>query len=46
MSSMEKQAQQWVGLLQETLDMLILRTLLHVAAHGHSDRKAHSEDHE
>src|ERR1700704_7133265 len=35
MSSMAKQAQQRVGLLQGTLDMLILRTLLHGPAHGH-----------
>src|SRR5258708_15828150 len=35
MSSMEKQAQQRVGLLQGTLDMLILRTLLYGPAHGH-----------
>jgi PadR family transcriptional regulator, regulatory protein PadR len=35
MSSMEKQAQQRVGLLQRALDMLILRTLLCGPAHGH-----------
>ena len=35
MSSMGKQAQQRVGLLQGTLDMLILRTLLYGSAHGH-----------
>ena len=35
MSSMAKQAQQRAGLLQGTLDMLILRTLLYGAAHGH-----------
>ena len=35
MSSMAKQAPQRVGLLQGTLDMLILRTLLYGAAHGH-----------
>jgi PadR family transcriptional regulator PadR len=35
MSSIEKQAQQKVGLLQGTLDMLILRTLLYGPAHGH-----------
>jgi PadR family transcriptional regulator, regulatory protein PadR len=35
MSSMAKQAQQRVGLLQGTLDMLILRTLLYGRAHGH-----------
>ena len=32
---MAKQAQQRVGLLQGTLDMLILRTLLCGPAHGH-----------
>ena len=32
---MTKQAQQRVGLLQGTLDMLILRTLLYGPAHGH-----------
>jgi PadR family transcriptional regulator, regulatory protein PadR len=32
---MAKQAQQRVGLLEGTLDMLILRTLLDVPAHGH-----------
>ena len=32
---MAKQAQQRVGLLQGTLDMLILRTLLYGPAHGH-----------
>ncbi len=35
MSSMAKQAQQRVGILQGTLDMLILRTLLYGPAHGH-----------
>ena len=35
MSSMAKQAPQRVGLLQGTLDMLILRTLLYGTAHGH-----------
>ena len=35
MSSMEKQAQQRVGLIRGTLDMLILRTLLYGPAHGH-----------
>src|SRR6185369_5744143 len=35
MSSMAKRAQQRVGLLQGTLDMLILRTLLYGPAHGH-----------
>jgi PadR family transcriptional regulator PadR len=35
MSSMARQAQQRVGLLQGTLDMLILRTLLYGPAHGH-----------
>ena len=35
MSSMAKEAQQRVGLLQGTLDMLILRTLLYGPAHGH-----------
>jgi transcriptional regulator len=32
---MGKQTQQKVGLLQGTLDMLILRTLLYGPAHGH-----------
>ncbi len=32
---MEKQAQQRTNLLQGTLDMLILRTLLYGPAHGH-----------
>jgi len=32
---MTKQAQQRVGILQGTLDMLILRTLLYGPAHGH-----------
>jgi PadR family transcriptional regulator, regulatory protein PadR len=32
---MAKQAQQRVGLLEGTLDMLILRTLLDVPAHTH-----------
>ena len=35
MSSMAKQTQQRIGLLQGTLDMLILRTLLYGPAHGH-----------
>jgi PadR family transcriptional regulator PadR len=35
MSSMTKQAQQRAGLLQGTLDMLILRTLRYGPAHGH-----------
>jgi PadR family transcriptional regulator, regulatory protein PadR len=35
MSSMAKRAQQRVALLQGTLDMLILRTLLYGPAHGH-----------
>jgi PadR family transcriptional regulator, regulatory protein PadR len=35
LSSMAKQAQQRVGLIQGTLDMLILRTLLYGPAHGH-----------
>jgi PadR family transcriptional regulator, regulatory protein PadR len=35
MSSMAKQTQQRAGLLQGTLDMLILRTLLYGPAHGH-----------
>ena len=35
MSSIEKQAQPRVGVLQGTLDMLILRTLLYGPAHGH-----------
>jgi len=35
MSSMAKEAQQRVGLLQGTLDMLILRTLIYGPAHGH-----------
>jgi len=34
-SSMAKQTQQRTGLLQGTLDMLILRTLLYGPAHGH-----------
>jgi len=34
-SSMAKQEQQRVGILQGTLDMLILRTLLYGPAHGH-----------
>src|ERR1700738_4218015 len=34
-SSMAKQAQQRANLLQGTLDMLILRTLLYGPAHGH-----------
>jgi hypothetical protein len=32
---MEKQTQPRANLLQGTLDMLILRTLLHGSAHGH-----------
>jgi PadR family transcriptional regulator PadR len=35
LSSMAKQAQQRAGLLQGTLDMLILRTLLYGPSHGH-----------
>ena len=35
MPSMANQAKQRVGLLQGTLDMLILRTLLYGPAHGH-----------
>jgi PadR family transcriptional regulator, regulatory protein PadR len=35
MSSMAKETQQRAGLLQGTLDMLILRTLIHGHAHGH-----------
>jgi PadR family transcriptional regulator, regulatory protein PadR len=35
MSSMAKQTQERTGLLQGTLDMLILRTLLYGPAHGH-----------
>ena len=35
MSSMAKQTQQRIGVLQGTLDMLILRTLLYGPAHGH-----------
>jgi PadR family transcriptional regulator, regulatory protein PadR len=35
MSSMGKQMQQRANLLQGTLDMLILRTLLYGPAHGH-----------
>ena len=35
MSSIAKQAQQSANLLQGTLDMLILRTLLYGPAHGH-----------
>jgi PadR family transcriptional regulator PadR len=35
LSTMTKQSQRRVGLLQGTLDMLILRTLLHGPAHGH-----------
>src|SRR5580693_7965822 len=35
MSSMGKQAQQRMAVLQGTLDMLILRTLLYGPAHGH-----------
>ena len=35
MPSMAKQAQQRFGVLQGTLDMLILRTLLYGPAHGH-----------
>ena len=34
-SSIKKQAQERNGLLQGTLDMLILRTLLYGPAHGH-----------
>jgi PadR family transcriptional regulator, regulatory protein PadR len=35
MSSVEKQTQQRAAVLQGTLDMLILRTLLYGPAHGH-----------
>ena len=35
MSSMDNQTLQRANLLQGTLDMLILRTLLHGPAHGH-----------
>lgn len=35
MSSIEKPKQQKAGILQGTLDMLILRTLLYGPAHGH-----------
>jgi hypothetical protein len=35
MSSMAKQTQERTGLLQGTLDMPILRTLLYGPAHGH-----------
>ena len=35
MSSIKKQVQQRANLLQGTLDMLILRTLLYGPAHGH-----------
>jgi PadR family transcriptional regulator PadR len=35
MSSMGKQTQEKTSLLQGTLDMLILRTLLYGPAHGH-----------
>jgi PadR family transcriptional regulator, regulatory protein PadR len=35
MPSIAKQTQQRAGLLQGTLDMLILRTLLYGPAHGH-----------
>jgi PadR family transcriptional regulator PadR len=35
MSSMTKETQQRMAVLQGTLDMLILRTLIHGAAHGH-----------
>jgi DNA-binding PadR family transcriptional regulator len=35
MSSIEKQTQQRSGLLNGTLDMLVLRTLLPGPAHGH-----------
>src|SRR5580692_6769710 len=36
MSSMPKQTPQRANLLQGTLDMLVLRTLLYGPAHGHS----------
>ena len=39
MSSTEKQSQQRANLLQGTLDMLVLRTLLFGPAHGHQIRK-------
>jgi PadR family transcriptional regulator PadR len=35
MSTMTKQSQQRANVLQGTLDMLILRTLVYGAAHGH-----------
>ena len=35
MTSIEKQAKERMAILQGTLDMLILRTLLHGPAHGH-----------
>lgn len=35
MSSIKKQTQQRANLLQGTLDMLVLRTLLYGPAHGH-----------
>jgi PadR family transcriptional regulator, regulatory protein PadR len=35
MSSMPKQTQQRMGLLQGTLDILLLRTLVYGPAHGH-----------
>jgi PadR family transcriptional regulator PadR len=35
MSSMPEQTEQGIGLLQGTLDVLILRTLLYGPAHGH-----------
>jgi PadR family transcriptional regulator, regulatory protein PadR len=35
MSSMEKEARKTADILQGTLDMLILRTLLYGPAHGH-----------
>jgi PadR family transcriptional regulator PadR len=40
---MEKQAQQRIGLLQGTPDMLILRPLLYGPAHGHQIGKHISE---
>ena len=44
MSSMEKQPQQRIGVLQGMLDMLVLRTLLYGPAHGHQIGKHISDD--
>jgi PadR family transcriptional regulator PadR len=46
MSSMAKQAQQRVGLLEGTLDLLILRALLYGPAHSHRIGKHIQEDYE